>query len=216
MNLKMTVSNVTAINNDIWEFEMPPHQMRLFGTPSNSVGPRSIVLLRNHVFDKTAKTLSFDADAAIPVNIGTHSTSIAIAASSEGDDKREELQTEQSFGQTMLGRGDREFLEMANLCFSESMQVAAEALLKGVRNQSPGELKKGKSRNFSETPDNFWYVIIQPRIEQLSITVRGTVEHFEPVAKLSIKDDRGNTLFKITCEADIPAALELIFHAIRK
>jgi hypothetical protein len=36
------------------------------------------------------------------------------------------------------------------------------------------------------------------------------------VAKLPIKDDRGNTLFKITSEADVPAALEIIFHAKRK
>ena len=51
---------------------------------------------------------------------------------------------------------------------------------------------------------------------RLSITVRGPVEHFKPVARLPIKDDRGNTLFKVTREEDVPAALDLIFHAKRK
>ncbi len=86
----------------------------------------------------------------------------------------------------------------------------------GVRHRSTGDLKRGKARNFSDTPDNFWYVIVQPQISQLSITVRGPVEHFEGVAKLPLKDDRGDTLFKVTDEADVAAALDLIFHAKRK
>lgn len=62
----------------------------------------------------------------------------------------------------------------------------------------------------------FWYVIVQPRIDELSITVRGAVDHFEPVARLEIKDDRGNTRFKVKSKDDLPAALQIIFHAIRK
>jgi len=96
------------------------------------------------------------------------------------------------------------------------MHEVAKALLAGVRRRSSGDLKRGKSRNFSETPDNFWYVIVQPRIQQLSITVRGPIEHFSDMAKLPVKDDRGNTLFKVTSSDDVSAALEIIFHALRK
>ncbi len=82
--------------------------------------------------------------------------------------------------------------------YDSQNQSFRRQLLSGVRQKSPGDLKRGKSRNFSETPDNFWYVIVQPRIDELSITVHGAVDHFEPVARLEIKDDRGNTRFKVT------------------
>jgi hypothetical protein len=105
---------------------------------------------------------------------------------------------------------------MTKALLPERMQRAALALIAGVRQRSQGDLKRGLSRNFSNTPDNFWYVIVQPRVSQLSITVRGAVEHFAPMARLPIKDDRGNTLFKIGSEDDVQAALELIFHAKRR
>tara|TARA_R110002110_G_scaffold17527_12_gene74883 strand:+ start:224035 stop:224385 length:351 start_codon:yes stop_codon:yes gene_type:complete len=116
----------------------------------------------------------------------------------------------------MYGPGDQEFLSLVKELLEPPMAKAAEALLRGVRQRYTGDFKRGKSRNFSDTPDNFWYVIIQPQIQQLSVTVRGTVDHFEPVAKLPIKDDRGNTLFKLTSESEVPAALKIIFHAKKK
>ena len=112
--------------------------------------------------------------------------------------------------------GDREFLQLVHNELPDPMQRAAAQLLESVRKRYPGELKRGLSRNFSETPDNFWYVIVQPRAEELSITVRGTVDHFSRVSKLEIKDDRGNTRFKVRGPDDVEAALELIFHARRR
>lgn len=115
-----------------------------------------------------------------------------------------------------MSKGDREFIELAEALLDTSMRRAAAALLAGVRLHFPGELKRGLSRNFSETPDNFWYVIVQPRVQQLSITVRGPVSLFEGVTHLPVKDDRGNSLFKLTGEQDVDAALKLISLARRK
>ena len=115
-----------------------------------------------------------------------------------------------------VGPGEREFLRLTKAELSKETAEAAEALLLAVRQRSSGDLKRGKSRNFSETPDNFWYVIVQPRVDELSITVRGPVAHFEAAAELEIKDDRGNTRFKVRGQDDVPAAIKLIFHAIRK
>jgi hypothetical protein len=162
------------------------------------------------------KRLEFDLETAIALNVGTTSETIAIDASASAAS----LSSLQVGGQHtdghIFGPGDRQFLTMANAELSEGMAAVAQTLLEGVRTKSAGDLKKGLNRNFSETPDNFWYVIIQPRIDQLSLTVRGPVRRFQGVTHLQVKDDRGNTLFKVCSPDDVEAALELIFLAVRK
>ena len=216
MALTITASNATVIEEGLWRFEMPPHQVRLFGSVTHSIGPRSVILIKNCKFDAQLGTLQFDADDVTSLNVGTLSQTIAVAASAGPDSDTTTRAMQQTIGELSYGPGDREFLDMTRDLFPESMQNAAAALLEGVRHRSAGELKRGKTRNFSDTPDNFWYVIVQPQISQLSITVRGPVEHFERVGKLPLKDDRGNTRFKITSEADVAPALDIIFHAKRK
>ena len=187
----------------------------MFGNAPSSSGSKSVLLISKPVFDARHQQLSFDADAATPLNIGTGTVTIAVASDSQSATAtRQEARQDDST--VAFGPGDREFLRLVQELLPSSMQKAAASLLSGVRAVSAGDLKRGKAKNFSETPDNFWYVIVQPRVEQLSITVRGTVEHFQHVARLPIKDDRGNTLFKVSGEEDVPAALDIIFHAKRK
>ncbi|MGI6850943.1 hypothetical protein [Mesorhizobium sp. 1B3] len=215
MSLTITAKNATCIGEGVWKFEMPPHQVRLFGTPAHSTGARSVILLKSCSFDAGSETLQFEIDDAVALNVGTKPDTIAVAAAVGPEERPASIAALAAIPQT-YGPGDREFLRMTKKLLPEPMQRAATALLAAVRQRSPGDLKRGLSRNFSETPDNFWYVIVQPRVAQLSITVRGQVEHFEPMAKLPVKDDRGNTRFKITDEDDVQAALELIFHAKRR
>ena len=47
-----------------------------------------------------------------------------------------------------------------------------------MRAQDAGDLKRGGRNNFSNTPDNYWYVIVQPRVQSLSVTVRGPLNRF--------------------------------------
>jgi len=215
MSLQITATNATELGKGLWGVEMPPHQVRLFGSNAVSEGLRSVILIRNCVFNDDVQSLTFNMDDAIALNIGTTSQTIALSATEQPSPNIKQS----DYGvapQFTGGPGDREFLEMSKLLLDRPMLEAAAMLLTRVRERSSGDLKKGKARNFSETPDNFWYVIIQPRVQQLSITVRGSVEHFSSIAKLPIKDDRGNTLFKVTSKSNVPAALEIIFHAIRK
>jgi hypothetical protein len=214
--LTITASNASIVEEGLWKIDMPPHQVRLFGSASHSIGSRSVILIKNCEFDSEFGTLKFDADDVTSLNIGTLSQTIVVAESTEQDNDTIAQEPEESTSELAYGPGDREFLNMTRAMFPKNMQDAAAALLAGVRRRSAGELKRGKARNFSDTPDNFWYVIVQPRISQLSITVRGPEKHFEEMAKLPTKDDRGNTLFKVTGEADVAPALDLIFHAKRK
>jgi hypothetical protein len=215
MALQITASGVAEIGPGVWAFEMAPHQVRLFGTTNHSLGTQSVLLLAESNFDSEANELRFDFDGATPVNVGTTSRVIALAVEPPRMQALASAPTVAP-GQQDLARGDREFLDLSQRELSTGVAKAAEALLRGVRAKSAGALKRGQSRNFSETPDNFWYVIIQPRVDELSITVRGSTDHFSPVAKLEIKDDRGNTRFKVRGEKDVPHALDLIFHALRK
>ncbi|TIN25727.1 hypothetical protein [Mesorhizobium sp.] len=216
MGLTISATNVKVLGPGIWGLQMPPHEVRLFGGSPATGGNRSVLLIKDCVFDAAAETLSFDLSDVVPLNVGTMADAIAISSSEQGGRSVRNSKDVQNGASVPYGPGDRQFLEMVTSSLPTAMQSAAQQLLAGVRERSPGDLKRGQSRNFSETPDNFWYVIVQPRVSQLSITVRGPVEHFRPFAKLPIKDDRGNTLFKISGEADVPAALEIIFRAKRK
>ena len=212
----MTATEVREIGDGLWSFEMPPQQLRYFGGAPTSIGARSIIILSGYEFNDKVGELHFEAEKAIAVNIGTTQTVIGLSAQLKAEQENATVSAIPNPVEGIHGRGDREFIQLCKRELSQRMQSTAITLLNGVRAASAGDLKKGLSRNFSETPDNFWYVILQPRIDQLSITVRGPVDHFEKIARLPIKNDRGNTLFKVTGEKDIPAAMEMIFHAKRK
>jgi hypothetical protein len=212
MVLKITATDVKELAPGVWAMTLPPHEVRMFGSCPNATGERSIIMLKQSTFDQRAATLSFAMDAVVPLNVGTTPETIALAARAVP----EKVVASGSNSMSHVGPGDREFLALCDEKFGPEMVSAARRLLEGIRARTPGDLKRGLSMNFSETPDNFWYVIVQPRVQQLSITVRGTVEHFASIASLPIKDDRGNTLFKVTKAADVPAALDIIFHAKRK
>ena len=208
----MTISQVERLDNGLWKVELPPHQVRRFGAANCTTGIRSIILVEGAVFHSSSSTLECDLENIVPLNIGTTAETYVISA---GQVPRIDEQANAASKLT-LGKGDKSFLQMCENNLSKQMYEAAKELLTGVRARSFGNLKRGQKKNFSETPDNFWYVIIQPRIDQLQITVRGNVEHFSGISNLEIKDDRGNTRFKVKSQSDVAEALKLIFHAVRK
>lgn len=213
MALTITATDVKELGPGIWALTLPAHQVRLFGSCQTAVGEKSVILLKESTFDRASATLSFAMDSVVPLNVGTMPDTIAVAAQHGAG---RSLHSGNAVPTNAYGPGDQEFLKLCAEKLAPEMIEAAGKLLEGIRGRTPGDLKRGQSMNFSEMPDNFWYVIVQPRVQQLSITVRGAVSHFEPIARLPIKDDRGNTLFKVTSIRDVPAALDLIFHAKRK
>lgn len=216
MALRMTATGATQLAEGVWRLDMPPHQVRLLGNPSSAVGERSIVMLREGRYEPATETLDFDIGDASALNVGTQPETIVLLSTAASAQSHNEIDAVADSQARAMPAGDRDFLRLVRDELPAPMQTAAERLLAGVRKRYPGELKRGLSRNFSETPDNFWYVIVQPRAEELSITVRGSVEHFSRMARLQIKDDRGNTRFKVSGPDDVEAALELIFHARRR
>ena len=216
MSILITVADAKQIAPGVWLFEVPPHQVRQFGETSSSSGQTSVLLLENAKFDAAKARLSFAIASVRPVNVGTSTRTVGIEAGAGLLASRDAKRSAATREGKLFGPGDTEFLQLARAKLSKNMAITAEKLLSAVRERSSGDLKRGKSRNFSETPDNFWYVIIQPQINELSITIRGPVDRFKDSAQLEVKDDRGNTRFKVRKESEIPAALDLIFSAIRK
>jgi hypothetical protein len=213
MALMLTATDAIEISSSVWALTLPAHEVRLLGPNQSAVGEKSVIMLKQSSYDREAKTLSFPIDGVVILNVGTTSSAIAIAERSPDGASAAMMKATSS---DHVGPGDKEFLRLCRDRLSPEMAEAAKLLLDGVRSRASGDLKRGKSLNFSETPDNFWYVIVQPRVQQLSITVRGDVTHFKPMANLPVKDDRGNTLFKVSAAADVPAAIDMIFHARRK
>ncbi|WP_321335130.1 hypothetical protein [Breoghania sp.] len=211
--LKVSVDRVEQVAKGVWFSDLPPHQVRMFGNCDSASGTRSVILLNAAEFDPASESLMFEVEDATVLNVGSSANTLVVLSRPFD----ESLSEGSISGDSVMSRGDREFLEQCRSDLPDHMNRAASALLAGVRARSPGELKRGQSgRNFSDTPDNFWYVIVQPRVEQLSITVRGPVETFDGATHLPVKDDRGNTLFKVSGEQDVDAALNLIFRAKRK
>jgi hypothetical protein len=217
MALTLAVDNVEALGQGIWLVDIPPHQVRLFGAVAPSVGTRSAIAVNKAEYNEVLKTLTFQIDHATVLNVGVQNRAIVIDAGIENSTPDSALNKLRSIEPTLVyGAGDGLFLSLVDRLLSTDMQAAGHALLDGVRRRFPGNLKKGKKNNFSETPDNFWYVVVQPRVDELQVTVRGDVNHFKGISSLLILDDRGNTRFKIRGQSDIAEALKLIFHAKRK
>jgi hypothetical protein len=114
------------------------------------------------------------------------------------------------------GPGDREFIQLVEQELVGEARQAALAILVAVRGRSPGDLQRGQRNNFKNTPDNFWYVIVQPRVRALSITVRGVPKRFLP-SPLNPKDDRpGYTRFSIRRLQEVAEAVRIIEQSKRQ
>jgi hypothetical protein len=212
MALSITANNAVQLAPGIWEFQMPPHQVRFFGDCRRTEGARSILLLSGARYSSATQSLFFDAEHAVPLNVGTSSSALAVSADASADAK---LRTQVIPQDGSYGPGDREFLSLAATLPPEGYE-AAQKLLHTIRSKFPGDLHRGLQRNFSNMPDNFWYVIVQPRIGGLSVTVRGEPDRFGE-SPLKLKRDRpGYSRFKIVKVQDVPEAIKIIFASKRR
>lgn len=207
----MVVPDVNELTPGVWSAAVPPAQVKLLGTAKASVGPRSVVLVSGAVFDADTGMLRFDLGDVTVLNLGTSPALLAVATSD-----RHEMPTGAEEGLEASGSGDREFLSLVERELNGVAQEAAKRILSEVRQRYPGDLQRGQRHNFKNTPDNFWYVIVQPRAQSLSITVRGAPDRFAP-STLELKDDRpGYTRFSLKHLSEVKEALRVIEASKRK
>ncbi len=194
----------------VWITNVPPHQLNMFGAANGALGKTSVLLVTNPKFDGDRDQLSVEAERVHLLNIGSTPRTLVIDA--DGGDTS-------AVGADSLaaqGPGDREFRYLVDAHLRGEAREAAHAILSQVRATSPGDFKRGERNNFSNTPDNYWYVIVQPRMQALSITVRGDVEKFQPSALALVTDRPGFTRFQLRGLDEVEEALKLVKSSARK
>jgi hypothetical protein len=195
----------------VWLTSFPPHQLSILGTPKTSKGTTSVLLVTDPEFDPKAGKLALNADVITVANLGTSVRTIVVDAAAMDAGAKVSKSHPGHYGP-----GDREFLQLVEAELTAEAREAARELLRAVRAQDPGDLKRGGRNNFSNTPDNFWYVIVQPRVQGLSVTVRGTPDRFGS-STLELKLDRpGYTRFGLRELSELPEALRIIGMAKRR
>jgi hypothetical protein len=215
MGMSMLFDGATPQGEGVWSVVVPAHQVTHLGQPKVRLGSRSVLLVERPVFDVSAATIRVDVDSILVLNQGTTATALVIEAKQEPESTKGEPENAQP---EVLhhGPGDREFIQLVEQELVGEARQAALAVLKAVRGRSPGDLQRGQRNNFKNTPDNFWYVIVQPRVQALSITVRGDPQRFSP-SRLNPKDDRpGYTRFSICRSGDVAEAVRIIEQSKRQ
>lgn len=212
MGMMMLIDAVLPLGQDVWSGSAPPHLLTMLGQAKVTGGTRSVLLVEGPRFDEAEKSLRFDASKATVLNLGT--TDDIIILGSEPSSKVGEVRLQPSMA--TYGPGDQDFLRLVRSELTGKAKEAAEQILREVRSRHPGDLERGQRLNFKNTPDNFWYVIVQPRVQSLSITVRGIPERFLP-SSLEVKVDRpGYSRFTLKAPEQIQEALRIIEGSRRK
>lgn len=217
MGLRMVVDGAHRLAPGVWNLRLMPTEIHRLGGTRSSLGSRSVLLIESPTYDEQSREFCFDAGNVRVLNLGTSSDTVVIAASEDTlaiPDNSAAIAEPQE--EPAYGTGDREFLRLVDGRLSGPACEAAKELLRRVRREEAGDLERGKRLNFKNTPDNFWYVIVQPTVQALSVTVRGEPRNFEP-SPLALKSDRpGYTRFKVDHPDQVEDALRIVWRSRRR
>jgi len=202
--MQVVFENSLSASQGIWVTEVPPHQLKMFGAPNLSQGTSSILLVTKPDYDEENERLMVEATSVLVMNVGTTNRTLLIDANggaSYGDS---------ASGSSAGGPGDQDYRSLVDVHLKGEVRDVGHAILTKVREMSPGDLKRGGRNNFSNTPDNFWYVIVQPRTQSLSITVRGEPSDYLPSPLALVPDRPGYTRFQVRSIDEVAEATRII------
>jgi hypothetical protein len=211
---------VESAGRDIWLAKVPPHDIRGLGNAGQSKGARSVLLIANPSFDTSTHRLEFERTDVTILNLGTSEDTVIVKSAGEpatAANRTENHSAAISHVPTShipLAPGDEAFLRKVRQEMSKSMAAAAELLLTSVRKHHPGNLKEGDRRRFTETPDNFWMILIQPRAQNFYISVRGAPKrHAAKQIKILPGRNPNYSAFYLSDEAHVQEALDIVLQA---
>lgn len=206
--MQIVFENSAPSSPGVWLTHVPPHVLSMLGAPTASRGSTSILLVKSPEFDEDKERLTIMADGVALLNLGTTSRALIVDT---------ELQDASALdaGAGSEGSGDREYRTLVDMHLKGEAREVAHEILTKVRQTRPGDLKRGERNNFSNTPDNFWYVIVQPRTQCLSITVRGEPEKFGASSLQLVTDRPGYTRFQLRSSTELDEALRIV-HASKR
>jgi hypothetical protein len=219
MAVEIVVGAAAEVTRCVWQAAIEPRHIRALGAGGSEFGEVSVLLLDAQTFDPEKSALRFSVEDVHLLNIGRSPTTIIIGVGPhEGERTNGETDTsllEARSDRVQYGSGDRQFLHALEQ-LPDDIKQAGTQILTSVRRHFPGNLHPRSGRRYQETPDNFWFVTVQPRDRSLSITVRGLPDRFK-VSRLRIVADRSPySRFKVRGLDDVSEAVTVILSAVRK
>jgi len=207
--MRVTIEKVVPGAKGIWTSSIEPQSLLKLGNPIRQWGRLSIVMVSQPSFGN--QSLQFELDSAVLLNLGNTTEAIIV-------DSRESeavvLKSSLEPNARTHSSGDLRFIkELGSL--TESLRKLGEQLLEEVRKEFPGELVfHEKSGKFVESPDNFWVVRIQPRVQSLRIIVYGTLRKHGAKSTIELKNDMtGYSNFVINNQTQLREAIDVIRKA---
>lgn len=210
--MRVIIEDVSLGAKGVWSAEVDPQRLIKLSSPIRQGGQVNVVLISRPSHNATGKTLQFDLDSAILLNVG-NTTETIIIDSREHESVQNPL-PKNNPAPPVIPNGDRLFREKL-ITMPEGLRKLGELLLDSVRKEYPGELVfHPKSEKFVESPDNFWVVRIQPRAQSLRIIVYGRPEEHRPNKNIKLKQDMASySNFVIDSHVHLNDAVEIIKFA---
>lgn len=209
--MEITLRPSKELAQDVWEAELDPGDLSIFGKPLVESGPISVIQVSGGVTaGEHDMALRFDHRHARVLNLGQSSRAVVIANS---------VVTSPGSPADPGHPGDQRFLAELHSAGPDLHQIGSK-ILGRVRTKYPdGDLSYYEtSRRYVETPDNCWAVKVQPRARSLVFTLRGKPELFSAIRGLTFAPDRGGWWSRTTISAasQIDDAVTAIMRARRK
>lgn len=216
--MKILIEKAKLLDVGVWKGQIDPDIIAPLSIKAQTLGKYTVIMLSNPDFRRQDNELRFSGSEADILNLGTTKEAIFI----EGEPTHipspvaKEINIAVHKENNLIGVGDH-FFHKALKEVSPDVKRAGEEILAEIRKKFPGDLKAYKQRRFFDSPDNFWGVQVQTRLDMLKFWVRGTKKIFSH-AKLEIKLDRPPLYFafKVKSMNDVPEAISIIFSAQRK
>ncbi len=209
--MRVIVENVSTGAEGIWNARIDPQRLLRLSNPLSQRGRLSVVMVTRPLWDENQGSLQFDLDSAQLLNLGNTFEAIII------DSREKELSEGLPDQLTKIQpTGDRHFIEQLKRLGSVQREIG-EQLLATIRKDFPGELVfHEKSKKFVESPDNFWVVLIQPRVQSIRIIVYGRPEEHSKYNYITLKSDmHGYSSFVIKDQQQLYDAVSIIRNAKR-
>lgn len=211
--MRVIIDEVSPGASGIWTASVDPQRLMKLANPIRQGGSLSVVFVARPSYDVGAHSLQFDLDSAVLLNLGNTFEAVLI------DSRDKDVQQSRQITELPTRKesaGDRRFLEELKR-LPESQRRLGEQLLTAIRKEYPGELVfHQKSGKFVESPDNFWVVRIQPRVQSLRIVVYGSPGEHGSKSTIELKDDMTSySNFVIDSDHQIPEAVGVIRQAKR-
>ncbi|MBL8770026.1 MAG: hypothetical protein JNK30_01475 [Phenylobacterium sp.] len=212
--MRVVFDQAAELDRGLWSVRLrPTDAKRLEGAPLIH-GSRSVVLAQSAEF--TNGSLTAEMEALRSLVVGTSDRALVILSSLHDYEQGAAAAgaPDKPFDAIKFP-GDADFLHEVGKLPVEAAS-AGRQLLELVRRKDPGSMKRGSRRNFSNSPDNFWYAVVQPSRGNLSITVRGRPEFFQP-STLELKVDRpGYTRFYLSKQTEVAEAFRIVSASRRR